>query len=110
MLYNATMQVFYLYDKGREHYIVVETNGENSIPTIQVRKRRETEYWIKNEFERGDKFYHGDSSHNGNWIVFKPANIILDDSKTLNAHKTTAHKSAVRKLVRKPATRKVKRV
>lgn len=110
VLYNATMQVFYLYDKGREHYIVVETNGENSIPTIQVRKRRETEYWIKNEFERGDKFYHGDSSHNGNWIVFKPANIILDDSKTLNAHKTTAHKSVVRKLVRKPATRKVKRV
>ncbi len=110
VVYNATRKLFYIYDASKEAYVVIDASGNNYYPTIEIRNKRDAEHYIKIEFERGDRIYSGDSTAEDNWIVFKPINVVLvDDSKTLNAHKTVARKPSVHKNVRKPATRKVKR-
>ena len=100
VVYNATRKLFYIYDASKEAYVVIDASGNNYYPTVEIRTKRDAEHYIKIEFERGDRIYSGDSTAEDNWIIFKPVNVVLDDSKTLNAHKTIARKP-VRKTVRK---------
>lgn len=90
--------------KTNNHWITLVGDNDKGFYIGITLNETELKKFTEEDLKDGCTLYGAHGTLDG--LTFKNLNIPTD---TLNAHKTTAHKPAVHKTVRKPITRKVKR-